>query len=352
MFRSGGPVLQVGRVVVPLLLCAACGTGGGPLSSVDRDASLATTFAPADRQEASRQQGVAEFAGSIGSTAVIAIQDGRLLCELGDTSKRTSCHSVRKSLVNALYGIAVDRGLIDVHRTLGELGLDDEPPLTGMERSARLVDLLTARSGIYHDSVKDDSGDIRHPRDTHPPDTYFYYNNWSFNALGGMFERLTDLSLGQAFFDWIATPIGMSDFRVEDVRYQSGDESVYDSWRFWISARDLARFGALYLNEGMWGETRILSREWIERTMVPASRSRGWGYGYLWWILEDGSWMATGTGGQKLLIDPSRRLVVVNRVDTGEGLSRAWWWKHGKRVKHSQFIELVQRIVATESSEP
>ena len=56
--------------------------------------------------------------------------------------------------------------------------------------------------------------------------------------------------------------------------------------------------------------------------------------------------MATGTGGQKLLIDPSRELVVVNRVDTGEGLRRGLWWEYGPRVNNGQFLEIVRRIDA------
>ena len=59
--------------------------------------------------------------------------------------------------MSALYGVAVGKGLIDVNRTLAELGVDDvNPLLSDQEKQARLVDLRTARSGIYHNPVKAD----------------------------------------------------------------------------------------------------------------------------------------------------------------------------------------------------
>jgi hypothetical protein len=76
-------------------------------------------------------------------------------------------------------------------------------PLTDVEKSATIRDLLTARSGIYHASVKDDNGPYP-PPGTHRPGEAFVYNNWNFNALGGSFEREPSLSLGAAFKTWIA----------------------------------------------------------------------------------------------------------------------------------------------------
>ena len=320
---------------------------GEPLLATPVASSLRVDFPPASGWSPQELEAARVVADELGSTAVIAISDGRLVAEWGDTARRISGHSVRKSLVSALYGIAVDKGLIDVDRTLAELDLDDEPPLTEAERQARLTDLLAARSGIYHDSVKADMEGNRPARGEHAPGTHFFYNNWSFNALGGMFEQLTDMSLGEAFKQWISDPIGMQDFRVEDVRYQTGEESVYPAYRFWISARDLARFGELFLREGRWGDEQIISPGWIKRSTTPYSDvGDGWGYGYMWWTLPEGGYLATGTGGQKLFVDPARKLVVVNRVDTGEGLRRGLWFKYGNRVNNREFFGLIDWITA------
>lgn len=322
----------------------------GPLEAPPPGATLSGDFPPAVGWSTEQLEDARAFADSVGSSAVVAIQGGELIAEWGMTDRRISGHSVRKSLVSALYGIAVEKGLINIEATLQELGVDDEPPLTDEEKQATILDLLTSRSGIYHSSVRTDGDTPK--RGTHAPGTHFFYNNWSFNALGTIFEQQSGVSMGQAFKEWIADPIDMQDFRVEDVRYEEGTESVFPAYRFWITARDLARFGVLYLQQGRWGERRIILERWITRSTTPYSTIReesprgAIGYGFLWWTYTDGSYMATGTGGQKLLIDPSRELVVVNRVDTGEGLRRGLWWEYGPRVNNGQFLEIVRRIDA------
>lgn len=66
----------------------------------------------------------------------------------------------------------------------------------------------------------------------------------------------------------------------------------------------------------------------------------------MWWTMPDSSYLATGTGGQKLRLYPNRKLVVVNRVYTGAGLQRTIWWNWGKRVNNSQISELRRRLEA------
>ena len=121
-------------------------------------------------------------------------------------------HSVRKSIVSVLYGIAIERGLVDQTATLAELGIDDEPPLTAQERSATIDHILASTSGIYHESVRDDDADGHPEPGSHSPGEQFHYNNWGFNAAGGIIEGLIGMTLGEAFQEWIARPIGMQDF--------------------------------------------------------------------------------------------------------------------------------------------
>lgn len=294
-----------------------------------------------------------DYAQDLGSSSVIVLHDGSIVAEWGDTDRRISGHSVRKSLVSALYGIAVEKGVADTGQTLESMGVDDNPTLTTEEKSARLRDLLKSRSGIYHDSVRADEDDQPEPG-THPPGEFFYYNNWSFNALGTIFEQQTGLTMGQAFKEWIADPIGMQDFRVEDVRYETSDESVFPAYRFWMTARDLARFGLLFQRCGEWDGRQVIRCEWIEEsTSTYSTAGSGYGYGYMWWTtidvpawLSEGSYFASGTGGQKVLVDPDRKLVIVHRVDTGRNLTRALWLDFGPWVSNGQFMELVRLIIA------
>ncbi len=148
----------------------------------DEQATLRTTFPIASGWSPELLDTAFEYAQELDSTSVVVIKDGQLIAEWGKTDKRTDSHSVRKSLLSALYGIAVEKGLIDIDSTLEELGIDDQnPPLSSQEKLARVVHLLQSRSGIYHVPAGGHEGD---PPDSgaHLTGTFFYYNNWSFNA--------------------------------------------------------------------------------------------------------------------------------------------------------------------------
>ena len=304
------------------------------------EASLRSVFPVATGWSSEQLGNAFDFAQDLRSSSVIAVQDGGLVAEWGVTDKRISAHSVRKSIGNTLYGIAVEWGLIDTLKTLEELGIDDQnPPLTPAERQARLVDLLMSRSGIYHDSVRDDGGG-RPESGSHAPGTVFYYNNWSFNALGSIFEQKIGMSLGDAFKWWIADPTGMQDFRPKDVKYESSSESIHPAYRFWMTARDLARLGVLFQQQSRWNGRQIISPEWIdESTATYSDKGNGYGYGYMRWAKislptwsSDGAYFASGAGGQVTFVDPDRKLVIVHRTNTGKNLTRAIWWDYGRRV--------------------
>ncbi|MEQ8691914.1 MAG: serine hydrolase, partial [Pseudomonadales bacterium] len=194
---------------------------------------------------------------------------------LGDTDKRYNVASIRKSLLSALYGVAIQRGLVAADMTLQEVGLDDSVhQLTDNERAATVSDLLKSRSGIYLPALGE-SGSMkrRKPlRGSYKANEHFYYNNWDFNALGVAFESLSQLSIGEAFSQWIAKPTGMVDFRPEDVVYQASTDTIgLPMFRFYMTARDLARFGALYANNGLWAETQVIPMQWINDTFTRYS---------------------------------------------------------------------------------
>lgn len=105
-----------------------------------------------------------DYAASLKPTAVMVVQKGEVIASWGEVSRKVSVASVRKSLLGALYGIAVSEGRIDLGSTLADLGIDDKPPvLTGAEKQATVRDLLMARSGIYHAAAYE-TADIRQKR--------------------------------------------------------------------------------------------------------------------------------------------------------------------------------------------
>lgn len=277
------------------------------------------------------------YSRRIGSAAVMIVENGVVVDAWGDIARNYKCHSMRKSLISALIGIHVAEGRIDLGKTLADLGIDDYPPsLTAKEKTATVGDLIKARSGVYHAALGENPGmkALKPARNSHSPGTFWYYNNWDFNALGTIFEQETGRKIFDEFDARFAVPLGMEDFRVENCYYRTRDSdddekvSMHRYYFFRMSSRDLARFGLLFLRKGSWQNRQILSPAWIkESTASHSSRSAEGGYGYMWWTgnntglfqnvtVKAHSYFASGYGGQRLIILPQRNLVVVHRVDT------------------------------------
>jgi CubicO group peptidase (beta-lactamase class C family) len=168
----------------------------------------------------------------------------------------------------------------------------------------------------------------RPARHSHPPGSFWYYNNWDFNVLGTIYEQATGSSVFDAFHQEIARPTGMQDFVPADGRYLSGPVSIHRTYRFRLSTRDLARFGLLYLRQGRWNQGQILSPDWIEQsTSAHSTVGPGRGYGYLWWTVAAGgrlpnihlpekAYYAAGYRGHRMILFPGRNLLMVHRVNT------------------------------------
>ncbi|MEO6363386.1 MAG: serine hydrolase, partial [Caldimonas sp.] len=127
-----------------------------------------------------------ETARSIGTDAYVVVHRGAIVHAFGAIDKPMNLASVRKSVLSVLYGIEVDRGRIDLDKTVADLGLSDKGGLSDGERTATLRQLLQSRSGIYHPAAYE-TGAMkaeRPYRGSHAPGTFWYYNNWDFNALG------------------------------------------------------------------------------------------------------------------------------------------------------------------------
>ena len=100
-----------------------------------------------------------EYAATKKTAAFVIVQGGRIVDQWGDVDKKIEVRSIRKSFLSAHYGIQVAEGRIDLGKTLEELGIDDRPPaLTPMEKQATILDLLRARSGVYHTAARETAG--------------------------------------------------------------------------------------------------------------------------------------------------------------------------------------------------
>jgi CubicO group peptidase (beta-lactamase class C family) len=270
------------------------------------------------------------FMQRAGTASFVVVQHGVILDSSGDIARRIELHSVRKSLLSSLNGIAVGERKIQLDDTLAKLEIDDAPPsLSPEEKQATVRQLLQARSGVYHNANYETKGErIRRPeRGGHAPGTFWYYNNWDFNALGAIYEHAVGASIFQAFQDRIANPLAMQDYRPSDGRYENDGSSLIPAYPLRMSARDLARFGLLYLRGGRWRDEQVVPASWV------TGSTRGWsetyiqsGYGYLWWTgfptrrvsimdLPPGGFWADGAKGQFVVVDPAGDLVVVHQTD-------------------------------------
>src|ERR1700722_11308124 len=88
------------------------------------------------------------------TAALMIVQGGLVVDSVGDLAQKYLVHSCRKSFISALIGIHQQSGLINIGHSLADTAIDDLPPsLTVQERQASLLDLLRARSGVYHDAA-------------------------------------------------------------------------------------------------------------------------------------------------------------------------------------------------------
>jgi CubicO group peptidase (beta-lactamase class C family) len=253
-------------------------------------------------------------------------------------------HSIRKSMISALFGQLVGDGLVCLSATLAELGIDDSPQLTPTEKSATLEHVLTSTSGVYLPLESDTSYDVFSntavawpARESALPGTRFHYSNWNFNVLGDIYQRVSGTALFVAMDRLLAQPLGFRDWDPlvhGRLVYRSdpiGATRRYPNYAIALSPRDLAKFGQLYCSGGRWQGQQIVPSEWVSRstrpivaTGIPDPFEH---YGYLWWVsgenttspLPPGSFSAVGIGGQVLSVIPSHGLVIVAMCDNSKG---------------------------------
>ncbi len=280
--------------------------------------------------------------------AVVVVQSGRLLAERYgpqiDAETPLLGWSMTKSATNALVGIAVRKGLLDIHEPA------PVPVWANDERKAITVDqLLRMSSGLQFEEVYGPLTDATHmlfevddaasipmamPL-ANPPDTVFSYSSGTTNVLSWILRgRFADLADYHRFpHDELFAPLGMRSAIMET----DGSGTFVGSSFIYATARDWARFGQLYLQDGMWEGVRILPEGWVEysRTVTPSAKNGE--YAAQFWAnagaaddpkqrklpqVPTDAYYASGFQGQVVLVVPSRDVVLVRLGLTHE---RAAW---------------------------
>jgi len=277
-----------------------------------------------------------------------------VIFEDGPTDMIMNTHSMRKSFLSLLYGIAVEKGLVDIDRTLSELGIDETTPLTEQEKTASIRDLLMFRSGIYLPAEGEHDNQItdRPERGSHKPGEVFFSNNFDANALGTIFVQSTGYEIGAFMEEFLARPLGMQDFTADNVVmgspwFMPQKGSKHQMYNMYLSARDTARIGAMVAQGGRWGGVQVVPEEWIRVSISPLSDLTVSAlnykdidaFGYIWWLYQKAGIVRTdGYGEHLMLIDPARDITLVERNFTGNSyLSTGRWMMMGEHKFSNSF---------------
>lgn len=270
-------------------------------------------------------------------TGLMIIHNGKVVFDYGDIKENSYIASCRKSVLSILYGKYVENGVIDLDKTIEQLGIDDVEGILEAEQGATIRDLISAKSGVYHPASN--GGDMlgfAPKRGSVKPGEYWLYSNWDFNVAGFVFEQKTKKNIYDEIEAQLAGPLGMEDWD-RDLQVKGGDTTIskYKAYHIWFSTRDMARIGLLMLNKGSWYGEQVISENWVDEMIkqrttyeeinnnVPMFKGKGinFGYGYMWWLLENmqdkklkNAYAALGYMGQLIVVYPEINIVLAYKT--------------------------------------
>ena len=236
--------------------------------------------------------------------------------------------SMAKSMLHAVVGMLMAEGrlTLDAPADVPEWRTGEDP------RSAITLDqMLEMRDGLDFVEDYDDAG-ISHVIDmlfgegvadtaafaasrplAHDPGTVFNYSSGTSNIVSGIVRRTLGGEDAYRTFlhERLFEPIGM---RTADPRFDEAGTWIASSY-VWATARDMARFGYLYLRDGVWEGERLLPEGWVDHARRARSVDTEGDrlYGAHWWVVGDdlGTFWANGYEGQSIIVCPGLDLVVV-----------------------------------------
>jgi CubicO group peptidase (beta-lactamase class C family) len=146
------------------------------------------------------------------------------------------------------------------------------------------------------------------------PGQKFVYNSGATELLSYLIWKTTGKPADDYAKEHLFGPLGI------DFYWKRTPKGLADTeGGLYLTARDLAKFGYLYMNDGVWEGKRILPEGWVKASTstVTATNEKGIGYGFQWWTLPPtrpaahGAFLAWGYGGQLLIVVPELDLIAV-----------------------------------------
>ncbi len=283
---------------------------------------------------------VSDFLERTHTTGFLVLKDDTVKFEeyyRGNTElSRTISWSVAKSIVSALFGIAVADGDI---KSVEENVTDYVPELKGSGYDGvRIKDVLQMSSGVQFDEdygafnsdINRMSREFAFNRSLlkfisslkpeKKPGTYNHYVSMDTQVLGMIIKAATGKTITEYTETKLWKPLGTESNATWLVDSEKM-ETVFGGFN--STLRDYGKFGRLYLKKGRWGNKQIIPEKWIHDSITPdaphlmpgVNPYSEWvlGYGYQWWIPEnsDGEFLAIGIYGQAIYVYPRYNIVIV-----------------------------------------
>lgn len=292
---------------------------------------------------------------------LLVIKNGHLIAEgyfnEGAVEQLSGRQSATKSYTSALVGIALDQGCLS---SVDQKMMDFFPEFAGKITDPRkgqikIRDMLQMRSGYPWEDRKSPYFDtlflsgnwhwLPHIVDfslTSDPGTEFSYSNLTSHLLGVIVARACDTDLKSYGQKNLFSPINaaVGGWTRDADNYNWGWGEIY------VTARDMAKFGLLYLNEGEYDGKRVVSADWVRESLQRYSENinfTGWfssklggyfrniGYGYQWWSARVGKHhfdFAWGHGGQLIVLLDELDMIIVTTANPLHELPAGAGWKH------------------------
>ena len=275
-----------------------------------------------------------------GDTNGLIIKNGYIVGKWGDTKRVDMTFSVTKSYLSTVAGIAHDKNLISVNDKLKDYIWDGkfDDPHNSQITWHHLLNQSSQWSGELFGTY--DWAD-RPPRGLSleeikkqkllPPGQAYKYNDVRVNLLSFSLLNVFRKPLPMVLKENIMDPIGASStwrwygydnsmVVVDGVNVQSVSGGGHFGGGIFINSEDHARFGLLFLRDGVWDQERLISPEWINMIRVPSENNPT--YGYMWWLnrgdrywkgLPENIYYGSGFGGNYVVVIPDHDMVIVAR---------------------------------------
>jgi len=253
-------------------------------------------------------------------------------------------NSVSKSFASTLIGIAIDQQIIPDTNVLVHDYFQHKQPIAFWNESKANITLqnwLTMQHGYewdewnisYFDSNNlnaqmNNSLDplqflLDRPMAETPANVFAYSTGVSF-ALGKLVEQASGQSLVSYMESYLFEPLS-----IDNYSYWGLEGTPHMGSGLYLSTRDLAKLGQLFLDDGLWNGERIVSESWVKQATQKRVDKGSWGYGYQWWMRSfkaNGTvyetFYADGLGGQHVFVFPALNSVVAFNGDAYEDNER------------------------------